>query len=224
MGILFLEDPTGKIEVTLFPKVFAEIAESLEDPNAFFVIEGTLDLRGGMLQLRSDTIKCTSLKRIIQNAKESGFFDESETGQRLQISRLEIEEEQVAVDEEGNIIAGETVSIQKESTIDDVVKGPILEWVEQGMPTKEIIQKLSLDKNAKNTKKENIISPIKPYTIILPDRAPKKILLDLKKTLEKFPGNEKAQLQIGGKIIPLPMTIRTSTILEKEIEEILNNN
>ncbi|KKW44612.1 MAG: hypothetical protein UY90_C0006G0001, partial [Candidatus Peregrinibacteria bacterium GW2011_GWA2_54_9] len=43
----------------------------------------------------------------------------------------------------------------------------------------------------------------------------------LKAVLEKFPGKEKVQLKIGDQIVPLPLTINTSTVLEQKIEEVL---
>jgi hypothetical protein len=43
------------------------------------------------------------------------------------------------------------------------------------------------------------------------------MLLDLKAILEKFPGKERVQLKIGEQIIPLPLTINMSTILENQI-------
>lgn len=47
------------------------------------------------------------------------------------------------------------------------------------------------------------------------------MLLDLKRVLETFPGKEKIQLKIGEQMIPLPMTVSYSTILEKKIDEVM---
>jgi hypothetical protein len=47
------------------------------------------------------------------------------------------------------------------------------------------------------------------------------LLLDLKQTLEKFPGKERVQLSIGEQRIDLPLTVATSTILEKKVEEVI---
>ena len=209
MGILFLEDPTGKIEVTLFPKVYAEVGHLLEDPDAFIVAEGTVDLRAGQLQMRANTVKCTKLSRVIANAKKSGFFDEAEAEKGLTITRKTFEEEQLdAVDDEGNVIAGETVQVKNEALLDEII-GPLAQWVSQGMDITEEMQLLAGSKK------------INPYTITLPERAPKKMLLDLKTVLEKFPGKEKVCLKIGEQTVDLPLTITSSTILEKEIADVI---
>jgi DNA polymerase III subunit alpha len=50
MAIVTLEDPTGKMEVTLFPRIFAEVGAVLEQPDTVLVIGGTVDLRMGQLQ------------------------------------------------------------------------------------------------------------------------------------------------------------------------------
>jgi hypothetical protein len=45
--------------------------------------------------------------------------------------------------------------------------------------------------------------------------------MDLKSAFEKFPGKERIQLKIGEKIVPVPMTVTISAILENRIEKIL---
>lgn len=213
MAILFLEDPTGKIEVTLFPKIYAEVAHMLEDPDAFIIAEGTVDLRAGQLQMRAQTVKCTKLSRVIANAKQAGFFDEAEAEAGLIITRKTVEEEALdAVDEDGNVIAGETVVVEKSGTTTEVV-GRITRWILDGMNTVSQVELLN--------GKEKKTPSIQPYTIVLPERAPKKMLLDLKAALEKFPGKEKVRLQIGEQMVELPLTINTSTILEKDIANII---
>ena len=228
MAILFLEDPTGKIEVTLFPRTYAEVAHVLEAPDAFLVVEGILDLRAGQLQLRADTVKHTTLNRIIDNAKESGFYDEASAKHGMPVmNRPFSEEEKIEmVDEEGNVIAGETVTLQQEDEADDFV-GPLGRWILEGMRIKDALSAIE-NPGAKPAPAANPSEETDPskteihiYTIPLPARAPKKMLLDLKAVLEKFPGKEKVQLKIGDQIVPLPLTINTSTVLEQKIEEVL---
>ena len=235
MAILFLEDPTGKIEVTLFPRTYAEVAQILETPDTFLVIEGVLDLRAGQLQLRADTVKHTTLSRIIDNAKESGFYDEEAAKRGAPImSSPKIEEEIELVDEEGNVIAGETVTLQAANETDDFV-GPLSKWIMEGMQTEDILKAVGISeadappssgpkekavKEESETEEPSVIK-INIYTIELPARAPKKMLLDLKTVLEKFPGKEKVQLKIGEQTVPLPLTINSSTVLEQKVEELL---
>ncbi len=236
MAILFLEDPTGKIEVTLFPRMYAEVVQVLEKADMFFVVEGILDLRAGQLQMRADNIKHTTLSRILENAKASGFYDEEAAKRGVPVtSKAQIEDEEIElIDEEGNVIAGETVTLQKNEEVDDFM-GPLGKWILEGMSVQDILKlvggsttKTSPKPSSKQTQddvqdeeSESSVTKINIYTVELPARAPKKLLLDLKKVLETFPGKEKAQLKIGEQIVPLPMTINTSTILEQKIEEVL---
>lgn len=114
------------------------------------------------------------------------------------------------------------------------------------MPVRDLLQEIGLaeeavidpspqtettqSKRAQQAKEKTKEAPPEPktysteisiHTISLPERAPKKLLLDLKHVLETFPGKEKVQLKIGEQIIPLPLTINMSTILEKKIEDVL---
>ena len=43
--------------------------------------------------------------------------------------------------------------------------------------------------------------------------------LELKRIFETFPGKEKIQLKVGEQMIPLPLTVTMSPILEKKIED-----
>ena len=68
MAIILLEDPTGKMEVTLFPRTYAEMAPTLEQPDTVLVIAGTLDYRMGQLQMRAESMKRSSLSTMIKKA------------------------------------------------------------------------------------------------------------------------------------------------------------
>ena len=229
MGIVFLEDPTGKIEVTLFPKTYADAAEYLEKPDTVLVIGGTLDLRNGQLQVRANAIKKASLDRMIQSAKREKFFDEEEAKRGITVTRATLDEEDTVemLDEEGNVIAGETMQVQEEEKGEDFL-GPLGEWILKGMNMEEALDatvKSILEKNSKKDKAKEVAeeeseSPISIHTIDLPDRAPKKLLLDIKKTLETYPGKERVQLKIGKQTIPLSMTVNMSMVLEKKLEEV----
>ena len=250
MAIVFLEDPTGKIEITLFPRSYAEYAEILELPDTVLVVGGTLDYRGGQLQVRASAMKKASLSKMIDHAKKDGFFDEEEAKRGLSITKPSFEAEEIEiVDEEGNVVAGETVSIETDTGSDDYL-GPLGKWILEGMSTEEILGVLALGADVKKEgkrgrkgkgkgergkgkeikeeikkeeKDEEVTTKTKisVHTIDLPSRAPKKLLLDLKKVLETFPGKEKVQLKIGDQTIPLPITINMSTVLEKKIEEVI---
>ncbi len=204
MAIVFLEDPTGKMEITFFPRTYAEVAEYLEKPDIVIVIGGTLDIRGGQLQIRADAVKKASLTRMIESAKQQGYFDEEEAQRGLTVTKTTIEDDSVdAVDDEGNVIAGETLQVEKEEekVVDEPV-GPLGDWIKKGMKTEDATPSISV------------------HTIELPARAPKQLLMDIKKILQTYPGKEKIQLKIGEQHIPLPLTVNMSMVLEKKLEEV----
>ena len=200
MGVVTLEDPTGKIEVTLFPRTYAETSAFLGENSALLVVGGTLDVRNNQLQVRAEAVKRLHLPTFIEHAKESGLFNEEEAKHgtvphRRAESRTEHME---LIDDEGNIVAGETVTLKEQGRKDAL--GPLGTWILQGM---------SLD------------NPISLHTIPLPTHAPKQLLLDLKDTIALFPGKERVQLKIGEQCIPLPLTISMSPILERRLADLL---
>lgn len=223
MAIIMLEDPTGKLEVTLFPRTYADVAGILEQPDTVLVVGGTVDQRAGMLQVRADAVKRASLSTMIARAKEAGFFDEEEAQRGIAPPQRAIAEtEQVdMVDEEGNVIAGETVrvggsaEVEEAPVADDGYFGPLGKWLMAGMPTAQALSSLGITDGAAP------VPDIAIHTIDLPARAPKQLLLDLKKTLQTFPGPERVQLNIGGQLVPLPLTISMSTVLQKKVDDVI---
>ena len=251
MAILNLEDPTGKMEVTLFPRIFDEVAPMLEQPDTVLVIAGTLDMRAGQLQMRADAVKRASLTTMIRKAKEEKFFDEEEAARGLGIrARQEEDDETIEmVDEEGNVIAGETVSLgnKKEEAASDDFLGPLGRWIVMGMKTEAAAKEAGLGEGetaeglgiglGKKPMTSTDDSPATPkpnptphpsaihiHTIALPPRAPRQLLLDLKKLFETFPGSERIQLKIGEQMIPVPLTVTMSTVLESKIEEAIGKH
>lgn len=194
MAILSMEDPTGKIEVTLFPRTFNDAQKYLGQPDTVLVIRGTLDMRAGQLQLRADALKRASLSTMVERAKEEGFFDEEEAKTGLAVRRIEDEatEETVdLVDDEGNVIAGEIVKVSERN------------------------------ENDGGESSDSSTTQIHIHTITLPPRAPRQLLLDLKNVFQTFPGRERVQLKIGEQLVSIPLTITMSTILEKKVEELI---
>jgi DNA polymerase III subunit alpha len=245
MAIIFLEDPTAKIEVTLFPRTYNEVAGVLEQPDTVLVIGGTLDLRGGQLQLRADAIKRSSLSAMVARAKENDLFDEEEAKRGLTITKRMLEDEEAVelVDEEGNVIAGEKVVLKDKEDDGDEFLAPLGKWILKGMPTEEVLAKLKGDEERLAVSDERLApegapssEPLpatryplpaggqaepSPHTIDLPARAPKQLLLDLKDALTAFPGHERIQLNIGGQKIALPLMVEMSPALEDKIQKII---
>lgn len=222
MAILMMEDPTGKMEVTLFPRVYTQVANLLELPDTVLVIKGTLDMRAGQLQMRGEAMKKASLSTMITRAKEEGFFDEEEAKNGLSFRRRDEDEEVIEmVDEEGNVIAGETVKIDNKEEENDFF-GPVGKWIFAGMKRNPALKALGLDDYLEDetlipTKEEEM----SVHTIVLPARAPKQLLLDLKQIFQTFPGKDKIQLKIGEQLIPVPITVTLSTILDAKIADVM---
>lgn len=228
MAILMLEDPTGKMEVTLFPRIFNDMAPALEQPDTVLVVGGTLDYRMGQLQMRADAIKRASLSTMIKNAKENNLFDDEEARRGLSITRRTLDEEAVeAVDEEGNVIAGETLTVRSADEGGDDFLGPLGKWLLGGMIIDGLLEKLDgLDPAAGPGTDElsNVSHSANAHTIDLPPRAPKQLLLDLKEILTASPGANPVQLNIGGQSIPLPITITMTADLQEKIEELIEQH
>jgi len=72
-----LEDPTGRIEIVVFPKVYAQYQHYFIE-GQIIIMEGRLDLRSGNLQFSCNTAKAISLDSMIANAKEAKLFDQNE--------------------------------------------------------------------------------------------------------------------------------------------------
>ncbi len=104
-----LEDPTGRIEIVVFPKTYTLYQHLLQE-GQILVIEGRLDNRSNGLQLSANNIKTISLESMIQNAKELNLYDEKEKMERKQ-KILEIDKKTVEFDpmEEVYVAPAETV-------------------------------------------------------------------------------------------------------------------
>ncbi len=246
MAILTLEDPTGKMEVTLFPRTYTQAAGLFGQPDTVLVVGGTMDLRGGQLQMRADALKKASLSMMVKRAKEEKFFDEEEAKQGFVIRKRAEEEEGEEVvemvDEEGNVIAGEKVTVKQKEEAADEYYGPLGKWIVSGMGMDEPLKdlgwieqaassqlsaastdrsKLKAESSSGTPPHSSVSYPTKIHihTVVLPPKAPRQLLLELKRIFETFPGKEKIQLKVGEQMIPLPLTVTMSPILEKKIED-----
>lgn len=224
MAIVMLEDPTGKMEVTLFPKTYAEAGAMLEQPDTVLVVGGVIDQRMGQLQMRVDAIKKSSLSAMIKKAKEDGVFDEEEAKRGISVLKktLEEEEEIESVDEEGNVVAGGEKTVLREGGIEEDFLGPVGSWINAGMPLSDDMKAFGFAALPPTTQTpDGKASAIDIHTIHLPSHAPRQLLLNLKEVLQTYPGSHRVQLKIGEQLIPLPLTITISPLLEKKIEDVL---
>jgi hypothetical protein len=166
---------------------------------------------------------------MIERAKSEGLFDEEEAKRGVVRMRTDLDDEETMelVDEEGNVVAGEVMRLEEKK---DDAFGPIGQWILAGMPMETILQTLGFTEEKKKeampskkmaSTKSSPAAGISVHTIPLPTQAPKQLLLELKHVFETFPGREKIQLKIGEQLVPLPLTITMSPILEKKIEEVI---
>lgn len=84
-----IEDPTGRIEIVVFPKVYSQYQQFFKE-GQILIIEGRLDQRSGALQLSCNMAKTLSLDSMITNAKAAGLYDLNEKVVRKQ-KVLEVE-------------------------------------------------------------------------------------------------------------------------------------
>ena len=102
MAIIMLEDCTGKMEATMFPKTYADYIEQLQKPDCILLIDGVLQERMGAKQLKVDSVKTASLEAVIKSAKEQNLFNEQEAEEGLKREEA-VEEEVEVAPAEGNI-------------------------------------------------------------------------------------------------------------------------
>jgi DNA polymerase III subunit alpha len=221
MAIVTVEDPTARMEVMLFPRVYAQFKDLLEKPDSILVIAGNLDMRMGQPQLKAEAMKCASITTMVQRARESGMFNEDEAKNWRGMQRKDKAEEEAVetVSEEGEV---RTVKLESEAPQE--LLGPLAKWIHAGMDMAAPMQALGLDGSAPApapaaTPAVAKTTPISIHTIALPERAPRELLLEIKSIFETFPGREKVQLKIGQKMVPVGLTITMSPLLEKRVEE-----
>ncbi len=233
MAILTIEDPTGRMEATLFPRVYAQHKDLLEKPDSVLVMAGVMDMRMGQPQLRVDALKRVSLETMVAHAKAEGMFSEDEARhwRGRSVRKQELEESVELVSEEGEVM---TERIQRKAGAlegSSGIHGPLAQWIIQGMHREEPLEVLGFHQDMQEKSQEPRAKSQSPlsvvqtsgglsiHTVVLPARAPRHLLLEIKTIFETFPGREKVQLKIGDQLVPVPLTIAMSPILEKRVEE-----
>lgn len=227
MAILTVEDPTGRMEVTLFPRVYAQFKDVLDKADSILVIAGTLEMRMGLPQLKAEAMKRASLETMVQRAKDEKMFSEEEAKNWRGTKRREAEESVEVLTEEGEVLK-HTIDVPKAASAPaaDSLHGPLAQWIFKGMNADEPLTALGLtDYTLDLAATVPALQPkaaapgISVHTINLPERAPRQLLLEVKKIFETFPGSEKVELRIGSQTVPVGLTVSMSPILEKRIEE-----
>jgi DNA polymerase-3 subunit alpha len=71
-----LEDPTGPIEVVVFPYVYEKIQASLVD-DKFIIVDGKYEVRRNP-QIIAESVTASSINIMLENAKEQGLYNPDE--------------------------------------------------------------------------------------------------------------------------------------------------
>jgi DNA polymerase-3 subunit alpha len=107
MAILQIEDPFGKAESIVFPKVYPTVANKLEE-DSVVLIDGVLDKRMGSMQVVANKIEVITLDELKERAKKEKLFTPGE--KVIRVSRQDTEEEEVTVAESALDVKEDEVS------------------------------------------------------------------------------------------------------------------
>ncbi len=107
MAYCQLEDMTGRIEMTIFPRTFNECSSSIKE-GLFVKVEGKFEERNGELHCMVQKIKDVSLEAMINNAKENGQFDANEKMMPMVTSIKIIKEDSETKKDDGPFIINMT--------------------------------------------------------------------------------------------------------------------
>jgi DNA polymerase-3 subunit alpha len=77
MAYAELEDPTNKISLVIFPKIYEQFKFKIKE-DQLFIVEGKLEWRRGELQFSVYGMKNISLETMLKNAADSGLYDPNE--------------------------------------------------------------------------------------------------------------------------------------------------
>jgi DNA polymerase III alpha subunit len=120
-----VEDPTGRIEVVVFPKVYSQYQNSF-NVGQILVMDGRLDLRNNGLQFSINVLKTVSLDSMIANAKELGLYNEKE-----KISRKHKVLDAEAKQEKDPMEAGDLLYVSPDVETDEWKENPYLIEIKQ---------------------------------------------------------------------------------------------
>ena len=200
MATFVIEDPTAKIEVTVFPKSYHQLAALIEE-DKIVVVEGKFDFRRGAYMLLCQNIKNISIETMIQKAKELKIYDEKEKHSKYTPFVGELFNSGNEDEEVGEIKNFDISGVELE-------EGEIY-----GRPT------------ASDDKPATVSAGDEPYVIELPSSVEKKFLDELKNLLTKHKGERTVVIHIPAKDklkrIKVPFGIEIGEKFEKNLELLL---
>jgi len=141
MLYLQIEDPTGTMELIVFPKLFKMLTTPLQE-DMLVIASGRLDKRNGLYQLSCNELKTMDLAFIIQKAKDEKFYDPTLRVKHLQVTKsLDNEEwEDAPLTVEPMTGSSEPLFVEKEVSQDYVIEVPNSYYKEDLIKVRDILQ------------------------------------------------------------------------------------
>lgn len=134
MAYMTLEDPTSRIEITVFPNTLMTYRQLMVS-DSVVIVTGKLEWRGGRFQLLAQSMQAVSLETMIQKAKESRLYDPNE--------RIRIHQAKNSTTEEAEEAEVEfQVSAKKEEPPSIPSNEPLIVTLEEETTSEENLKKI----------------------------------------------------------------------------------
>lgn len=219
MMVFVIEDPTAKVEVSIFPGKYQQLAPLVVEDQAV-VIEGKFDNRR-TCQVMAENIKTVSIEKMIEKAKELKIYNPEEKASRFtpfigEIIGATIEEEKMR-DFDFSGVAIETGEVYGKPS-------------EPNPHPENLDNSENIDSNS-STSAQDVVPDTHPsdtYIIELDTSTTKETLAKIKALLQKFKGETPViiTLSVNGvaKKIKVPFGVLINEDFEKELKEIVKNS
>ncbi|PIS32055.1 DNA polymerase III subunit alpha [Candidatus Peregrinibacteria bacterium CG08_land_8_20_14_0_20_41_10] len=196
MCYLTLEDPTGTIEVILFPRVYAQLGFVAKEDD-LLIVEGRLDWRNENFQISGETIRKLDLEDVRARAKLEGLFEE-----KFKVNRLKQIGPATTNPKSENTETDEMPENVQSSSFEPAIETIIDPSQTKLFQTKEVVE---------------------DYFITLPQHCDKEKLLVLREKLQSQPqGNTRVVLQMNGEQVETGLKVEMNENLKKEVDVLVN--
>lgn len=232
MAVLTLEDPTGKIEVVLFPKSYEKHLAVLDQGGEIFVVKGKWEERNGFLQVIADDLKTLSFEEVRQKAEKLPAYVRLEATEKVEFGEEEGAEVEVVSpapvpvsingeDEEvvGDYLAVDAVGDEPATCSPD--ECPAISeayFAEQigGEPAAETVLRVCEDLSS-----EERVLDDEPWRVHIPEGISRERLQKIKEIILKYRGDSAVEMVMDSKKFILPCRVRVCDELEQEIYAVL---
>ncbi len=206
MMYLTLEDPTGLIEVVIFPKTLKTIPGTVSE-DTLVKIRGRLDRRNGSFQVSCNELRTLSIDQVIANAQEEGFFDPT----LKVVQKVNVEQDE----HEGEALPVVNIPLAENSL--GTIPG---EPVPSTILIEEEIEKPAMPEENTPMFIERQIS--EDYIIEIPQSFDTTVLKELRSVLEtETSGEQQVIIHMGGKVIRTNFKISRGGVLENKVRNLL---